>query len=247
MNKLESYIQNTLIKLTGYQLVKRETRSHIDCIQTIDALLKHHNPKIVCDIGSNNGFWSSVLFETLFDKFNDITFFEPQKKYQNQLQNLSFPNVKKRIFNIGLGNSSGNLTIKGGNACASFLDFNAEKKDFFVGNLTDENEEVKVETLNSVYNYNQIPIPDLIKIDVQGFEYEVLEGGSEVIPKAKFLVIELSMDDFYKTEKPMWKILKILDEYNFRLIDTGFQWRVNYDPNEKLVYIDGIFANRNYL
>jgi hypothetical protein len=50
---------------------------------------------------------------------------------------------------------------------------------------------------------------DLIKIDVEGAEYLVLEGISEIINKTKHILVECHLDeDWEKIRK------KLIDEYN---------------------------------
>jgi len=247
MDSIKSFIQNILIKTTGYYLQKHEKIRHIDCVTTIKALLRHYQPKYLCDIGANKGTWAKVLYEFAPNSLRNITFFEPQQKYYRDLQNLELGNIKKQIFNVGLGDKEFEAEIIGGNATASFFQFDQSMKEYFVGELDQDKEKAKIKTLDKVYEYNNLPLPDLVKIDVQGYEKKVIEGGINIISQTKYLVIELSMDKFYKKEASMWEVLKLLEELNFRLIDFGFEWRIDYNPEEKLVYVDGIFVNRNFM
>lgn len=241
--KIKQLLQNFFIKVFGYYFVKFEKpKPYIDCVKTIEVLLKYYNPKVLCDIGSNNGSWAYTLSNLGQGELKHVTFFEPQSKYQADLQKVEIGQANRVVFPIGLGNEQGELEIKGGNACASFLDFNESNAKDFEGTLLDEKEVKQVKSLDSVYEENSsLPIPDLIKIDVQGFEYKVLQGAQKTLTKSKYVIIELALDTFYKGEARLWEILKFMDENNFRLIDFGFIWRAQYNINNKIAHIDAIF------
>jgi FkbM family methyltransferase len=50
--------------------------------------------------------------------------------------------------------------------------------------------------LESVVKNKNIPMPDLIKIDVQGAELDILKGSMNVINHAKFLIVELQHTEY---------------------------------------------------
>lgn len=213
-----------------------------DCYITIRQLLKHVEPTVFYDIGANQGSWSNVLLNEC-NSIQEIVLFEPQKQYKSDLESIKKQGVKTTIFPIGLGNQKFTTTIKGGGASASILQVNSDYA--FANELTSEEEIIEVEMLDDFVKANNLPQPDLIKIDVQGLEYDIILGGLETIKQAKFLVIELSFDEFYQQQEPLFKILKTLDELNFKLADFGFEWRNNYNYNNRLLQIDGIFYNKN--
>jgi FkbM family methyltransferase len=239
--QLINIIQSILYKSTGFRLVKQPAiNESIDAYTTIQRLLLHHAPKHVCDIGSNTGLWFEVLAK--YDKeIASAVFFEPQQKYQRQLQRFSQSGIKTQVFKMGISDVSDTLTIRGGNACASFLDFNNELKDTFTGALEDETETVPVDTLDAVYRTHNLVQPDLIKIDVQGLELKVLNGANAVLENCRMLVIELSTQEFYQGQERMWEVLKAVDNKGFTLVDIGYIWREHYDHNKRMLQWDGIF------
>ena len=241
--KLKDFVQNTLIKLTGYYLQKHEKPpENIDCYITIQKLLNHYRPTVLCDVGSNNGQWAKTLAK-LHPSLKEVVFFEPQSKYQAELQKVDIANAQRKVFQLGISDQDGNLAIKGGNASASFLAFDNNKAETFTGEVTQEEEMVAIKTLDGVYQTEQLSSPDLIKVDVQGLELQVLQGGEGLLQKAKYVVLELSFEEFYQGQDPLWKLMKFMEEHQYRLIDFGFEWRVDYKPDNKLVQVDAIFEN----
>ena len=45
---------------------------------------------------------------------------------------------------------------------------------------------------------HQLPTPDLIKLDVQGFELEVLRGAEKSLAQTKAVLLEASFQNFYQ-------------------------------------------------
>ncbi|MFN4084032.1 MAG: FkbM family methyltransferase [Bacteroidia bacterium] len=214
-----------------------------DCYHTIIQLLKFYKPKVVFDIGANEGNWTENLIK-LSNSVTDIFLFEPQLKLNEIIsQKLKAYSVNSKVFNIGLSNKKSKNTIKGGGPSASILEVKTNYA--FSKELTDEFEEIEIYSLDEFFDENKLIQPDLIKIDVQGLEYEILEGANITLNQCKFLIVELSFDEFYKNQQPLWKIFKLLDEKGFILADTGFEWRKNYDFKNRLLQIDGIFYNKN--
>lgn len=215
---------------------------YIDCFETIDNLLKFTQPKYLCDIGANEGHWAYVLRE-MNPSLEHVVFFEPQTKYQEQLRVLPLKGVTKVIYPYGLGEKEGELVIKGGTASASFFEPD-EQSHYFPNSLADEQEKVAIMVLDEIYANNNLPIPDLIKLDVQGFELNVLKGGLNLLRQSKYLVIELSFRQFYKNQPFLWEILQLLQENAYVMVGKGFEWKSGTNPSE-ILQIDAIFMNTN--
>lgn len=229
-----------LSKRIDYFGCESEIFKHIDCLETIDALLKLTQPRYICDIGANAGHWTYVL-QQVNPRLEHVVLFEPQQKYQQDLQKLSLPGVKKIIYPCGLGAKKERLSLKGGTASASFLPAD-QQFDFFPNSLDNEAEEVEIRLLDEIYENESLPTPDLIKIDVQGFELSVLNGGRMTLRKSSYLVIELSLRQFYKDQPSLWQILKFLEDNHFVMVGRGFEWRSWTNPAE-IVQFDAIFMN----
>ena len=83
----------------------------------------------------------------------------------------------------------------------------------------------------------------LVKIDVQGFEKQVIEGGKNVLSKARIIILEVSYEPLYLGQ-PTFK--EIYDE----LYSLGFEFHGNieYLRNPKdlsILQSDALFIRRN--
>jgi FkbM family methyltransferase len=56
--------------------------------------------------------------------------------------------------------------------------------------------EIKMAMLDTVVEQRNFPLPDLVKIDVQGSEKDLIEGGLGTISNAKHLIVEMQRVDF---------------------------------------------------
>jgi len=214
-----------------------------DCYITINKFLKHHKPIILYDIGANKGEWSYVMWK-LNPNIKTIILFEPQNKYFSELEENNFlPNINKKVYNVALGDQNQVSEIKGGTASASILD-TSEQDIFFPKSLSDDVEKISIKRLDDIFLSDTLPIPDTIKLDVQGYELFVLHGAKQTLKKTKYLIIELSFREFYANQPKLSEIILFLEKNNFMLIDFGYEWR---DMKTKdLIQIDAFFSNNDY-
>ncbi len=138
------------------------------------------------DVGANIGIYTVYLAKL----YNTVYSFEPIPFFANELTASKFRNVY--VYNVGLAqqNSKLELNIPYNNITVEPLyawsSFDAEyiERSFFKR----ESIIVDCRTLDS-YHFNDV---DFIKIDVEGYELNVLAGGKKTIEKYKpVLLIEI--------------------------------------------------------
>lgn len=143
---------------------------------------------VVADIGANIGL-TAILFSSLA---HNVFAFEPgPSTYRILLDNLAKAKVANvEPINLGLGAKQESLTLtfamnnrSGG--CVS----NKIKPD--KGHVT---EEIQIDTLDRYFAEREIK-PDFLKIDVEGFEQHVIEGGRKVLEHNRPVVV-LEMNHF---------------------------------------------------
>ena len=130
---------------------------------------------VFIDVGSNYG-WHSIMSSNLCET---VYSFEPQRYIYNiQKENIKQNNITNiKLFNYGIGNTNEQLNM-------SPINYNESVN---VGDLSIGlgGEIVEVKTLDSL----TLKKVDIIKIDVQGFEKFVIEGGINTINEHKPLLI----------------------------------------------------------
>jgi FkbM family methyltransferase len=181
----------------------------------------------IFDIGANIGLFS--LFVKEIQKSVQIFAFEPIKQIFNVLQaNVSLHDLENiSLFNYGLSsennpvklftfypNMAGNSTIRPSEKSEQREVMNVVLNKDVVEYLF-QSEEVRgeVRTLSSVINELDVQSIDLLKIDVEGEEYEVLQGiNQNHWSRVKQIVIEV-----HDIEGRVDKIQTLLKTYGFNI------------------------------
>ena len=77
-------------------------------------------------------------------------------------------------------------------------------------------EDIETITLQDVFESNNIRTIDILKIDTEGSEFEILNGGRKLLKNVNFIMME------YHSKEDKAKILKLLDESGFEITrNTG--------------------------
>lgn len=155
----------------------------------INNLKKIINENDVCwDIGANIGFYS-FLFASIV-KNGEVISFEPVEEAFSDLKAgkalNNYQNIK--LCNFALGSEKKNQKI--------FFD----KKELSMGTASFINSDsfvnsalVEINMIDNIYKLSKIP--DLIKIDVEGFQKEVIKGGSYFFENySPLIMIEIDRD-----------------------------------------------------
>jgi len=108
---------------------------------------------------------------------------------------------------------------------------------------------IEVVTLDSFFeNLNEIHI-DFIKIDTEGFEWEVLEGAKNILEKykPKIIQIEFNWHQLFRSHT-LYTFSKILSEYNlFQLLPEGIIQRDPKDPYANIFHFSNFIFIRKDL
>lgn len=133
------------------------------------------------DIGCNYGFYPFMLQE--LKNYNKILCFEPNPNTFKCLQNSFRMNKNIYTYNFGIGSKSDNLNFY----------YNKNRSDLgsFVNGIAKNNINtliIPIKTIDEIINKENFP--DLLKIDVEGFETEVLKGFKQVTYYKPIIILE---------------------------------------------------------
>lgn len=160
--------------------------------------------RTVIDIGANVGEFTAIFAELFPDA--QIYAFEPLPDCFEQLAKIAKQyQGRVKAFNIALGTQEGSFEFhrSAWAPASSFREMSDLHKKNYPHSAGSETVKVDVKTLDKVFENIDLKKNIFIKMDVQGFEDEVIKGGLEVIKKAKVLVIECSLQNTYEGE-PMF-------------------------------------------
>lgn len=147
-------------------------------------------PKVIYDIGANVGL-AATYFAAVYPS-PEIYGFEPGSD-ECRICRLNYANVETgRLFPVALGseNTDANLLVSVTGAGGQTLEqFNPDSGA--------ERRKVQVRRLETLVETEHLPLPDLLKIDVEGAEYEVLKGAGAVGRAVRLVVMEVHSTALY--------------------------------------------------
>jgi len=195
----------------------------------------------IFDVGSNNGDYS-LLFNQIYPGAK-IFAFEPNPyltkiaiKKIKEFQNVKI--IQKAVGNL---NSSTTLNIDQNSSLTTSLAIANKNsttykiKKFLYGNELKKLTTIKIIKLDSFIKNNNSP--DFVKIDVEGFEEEVLKGLTNNLKNIKLIMIEFHFDKLYKKYSTR-SIHRLLMKNNFKLVKSVkfpiLKWEDRFYINTKL-------------
>jgi FkbM family methyltransferase len=103
------------------------------------------------------------------------------------VQDLIDAGYKIRWLNLGAADQSGVMSfhILDRDDSSTFL----PGEQLSPSRIADE-KMVQVKTLNDIVSTYGLPIPDLVKIDAEGFDLKVIQGASDLIGKTEVFLLE---------------------------------------------------------
>lgn len=206
-------------QLLGTEAAKLDL-GEIDSLELL-LLIKTLRPniKLIYDVGANRGTWT-ILAKSIFPD-STVHAFEPLLKLK-EIFLVNTKNLKNVILNpIALGAEIGNLEINiTSDLDSSSLLLPTEMQNDIFGVKKTDSIPVPISTLDD-YTLKTGVIPDIVKLDVQGYELEVLKGAISTLNKIKFIIIEVSFSEFYKGQPLFEEIVSYMFSNGFRVYAFG--------------------------
>jgi FkbM family methyltransferase len=204
--------------------------------------LKSHHVDVVLDIGANSGQYATGLRTRAFK--GRIVSFEPLSGPFSLLESKASADPLWDCQRCALGNADGTISINvAGNAglSSSVLPMLKSHQDAYPPANYIGTEEVPIRRLDSVAPEILRPTDvAFLKMDVQGFEKQVLAGGkSTVNDRCVGMQLELSFLPLYEGGMLIREALDLVDSLGFTL--TGFLPGFTDARNGRMLQADGIF------
>lgn len=181
-----------------------------------DMSARGFEPRGIIDVGANRGDWSRMAAE-IFSS-SPIIMIEPQVEMESRLSDLCRSRKNTQYIRAGAGAKEGLLvqTIWKDLNGSSFL----PEED--VGKMkAGEQRKTKIVTLDGVLKGASGGFqPDLVKLDIQGFEIEALKGGENLFGSTELFLVETSLFPFMKGMPTASEVIQFMTERNYEIYDV---------------------------
>lgn len=176
--------------------------------------LKNKNPIKICDIGASAIDKTDFIDNLTKNAYCNLIGFEPN---DSEFEKIDKSNPNKKYYNFAIGDGSNKvLNICKSPGMTSFLEPDLEylSKFHLFERLSKIQKSVEVKTKKLDEIQDDI---DFLKIDVQGYESEIIKYGQNKISNALVIQIETSPIPLYKNEKTFSYVISQLEELGFCL------------------------------
>ena len=219
----------------------RKRRLPRECYQLLNhKWLKAVDFRTILDVGANTGQFA-VAANAIFPRAAIYSFEPLPDCFQTLRRNMSGVG-EFRAFNVAIGAARGELQFNRSSFApsSSFRQMAVLHKEVYPWTAGIEKVNVQVETLDSITAKLELADPILLKIDVQGFEDQVLLGGKDTARKAAMIIVETSFETLYEGQP-------LFDDIYRMLTDWGFSFQGNLEQtldagSGRPLYADGVFV-----
>ena len=172
---------------------------------------KGFSPTHIIDVGAHMGEWSRDAHK-MFPN-SAFTLIEPQIEMKPYLDQFCADAKNAKWILAGAGPAKGELlfTIASRSDSSSFTYSQADAAEQGL-----EQRLVPVVTLNLICEQSTLPIPEIVKIDAEGFDLNVMAGAQKLLGVTELFFVEVPLFDFWPDQ-------------SFHNI-TGFMREQGYEP-----------------
>ncbi len=179
-------------------------------------LLQRHGfaPKCVLDVGANHGRWTREALR--YFPQAEFVLVEPQAQLAGSIQDLVTNGCRLRWVTAGVADRAGELplTIAPDDHSSNFGMTPEAAAAHGYRQVT-----VAVRTIDEILATLGAPVPDMVKIDAEGFDLKALAGAASLMGKTDIFFVEAAVCAT-GIENTMAAVIGRMAEYGYKMIDV---------------------------
>ena len=199
-------------------------------------------PNTVIDVGANVGQFA-VASSKIFPE-SRVYSFEPNPPCAVQLKKNVSTLGNVTVYELALGETKGEVEfhVNSHSHSSSILPLATSHLEAFPDARESSVIRVEVSTLDRVFETVELQHPVLLKLDVQGYELQVLLGGRDVLTRVDYVLLEASFKPMYQGEPVFVDIEKKMREFGFEFLrPVGF---LRAPKTGEFLQMDALFQRR---
>lgn len=185
------------------------------------------SPHLVLDIGANHGNWTRAALQ--FFPQAQYVLVEPQDHLKACVRDLIDSGHKIRWVNAGVADQSGMLPffVSDRDDSSTFLPPDNKSQTRLASEIM-----VPVETLDAILSKYDLTVPDMVKIDAEGFDLKVMQGASSLIGKTDVFLLEAGV--LCPFENSVARVVSTMADFGYRLADIT---ELNRSPKHGVLWL----------
>jgi FkbM family methyltransferase len=174
---------------------------------------------IIFDIGANIG-QSTRIFLRYFEDAVIYTF-EPSRRIFSKLIKITHPKVHHK--NVGIADKIGSLEfndfiISERSSFKPIYEYTGLKKVLLNKSTKVNKYSMSIDTIDNFMKERDLTYISLCKIDVEGFELEVINGARKNLEQQNIKLLQFEVQDCQLKYESSENIFLLLDELNYNLV-----------------------------
>jgi FkbM family methyltransferase len=226
----------TFLKSQGVIVKRYPEMDIIRRMKLIDA----RNINLLIDVGANTGQYATMMRD--YGYKGKIVSFEPLFDAYEKLTQISKNDPLWESLNYALGkrNEDSYINVAGNSYSSSILEMLDAHIESAPESKYIDRQKIAIKKLDEVFQ--EVCGQDsniMLKMDVQGYEKEVLDGAKSSLNFIDIIQLEMSILPLYKNELTLCEMINYLSSLNFELfsLENGY-----FDSDSgQLLQVDGIF------
>jgi len=202
---------------------------------SIEKIKTYFEPKSVLDIGANIGQFYNEIKNVFPNAYYYLI--EGSENCRSALENL---NVEFSISLLSNVEKEVDFYVRKHEPRCTGNSIYREQTSFF----DDDQiiiEKLQTKTLSNLFNNQTF---DLIKIDVQGSEIDIINGGLDIIKNAKGVILEVSLVEYNQNSPTKDFVYEYMDTLGFTPVELI--GNINHPITHELIQQDILFLNKKY-
>ncbi|WP_412467652.1 FkbM family methyltransferase [Pedobacter sp. KLB.chiD] len=211
---------------------------HIDSLELLELIQSEAQINVIVDIGANTGTWT-LLAKSIFSNAQ-IYAFEPLEfcRLEFEKNTKVLDNINLYLKAVGNENITSKINLNSFADASSILNatpllhssFQIKELDKLV---------IQIVKLDDFFKQEGLLQPDLIKLDIQGYELEALKGAVMLLSSVKYIIMEVSFIEYYKNQPLFEEVILFMNSNYFKVKAFG----ENLRNGKNLTQVDILFVN----